>query len=465
MARATFPRSLWTVPAVLLALLALVLTPGWLAGRRAEADALRWLETGDAEHAAVQFAYAARHLPGRPDLWEQAGLAYLQAGFPAQAVEALSHGPLSEQGRIALGDAWLELDNEDEAVTAWQAAVPAPEAHRRLAQSAMRGSDLQSEADHWRALLISMPEDAEAHFRLGLILAATDPAGALPDLLTAARLDPVYDSRAQILRERIATGLLPDDLSYAFIQAGAGLLEIGEPDLAAIALHRAVELRPDYGEARALLGEALERTGADGLAQLQAGLSQVPDSALVQALNGAYWMRHGDADQAVMFFAQAAALEPDQPGWQASLAGALAQGGDLPAALEAQVRAVELAPQDAYYWRLLAVFSLTYSYDPEGIGLRAAQRAQELAPDDPLALDTLAWACLDLGMYNQAEAYLLRALEIDPQLASAHLHLAILALRLGRIADAHQSLLRAIDLDPEGAVGMQASDLMLRYFP
>ena len=459
-------RSLLSVPAVLLPLLVLILAPGWLAGRRAEARAVQALAAGDPAAAASDLAYAARHLPGRPDLWEQAGLAYLQAGLPQPAAESLARAArLSAQGQVALGDAWLQLGDEPRAVAAWQAAVPDAQAHRRLALVRQRQGDLQGEAGHWRALLESLPEDAGAHYRLGLILAATQPQDAIPDLLAAARIDPAYDGRVQVLRLRLTAGLTQDDPAYHFVTAGAGLLDVGEPALAVVALRQAVDLRPDYGEAHALLGAALERTGADGLSALQRAVRLAPDSPLVLALNGTYWMGHGDPAGAAAFFTQAAALEPAQPGWQAARAEALALSGDLPAALDAQLRAVELAPLDAHYWRLLAVFSLTYGYNPQGIGLPAAQRAQELAPDDPLVLDTLAWACLDLGLLNQAEAYLLRAVELDPGLASAHLHLGILSLRLGRAPEARQALLRASALDPAGAIGAQADNLLLRYFP
>ncbi len=59
-----------------------------------------------------------------------------------------------------------------------------------------------------------------------------------------------------------------------------------------------------------------------------------------------------------------------------------------------------------------------------------------------------------------AKKYISQALQVDPGLASAHLHQGIAWLLEGDIAAARQSLERASSLDSHGPVGEQARRLL-----
>ena len=73
-----------------------------------------------------------------------------------------------------------------------------------------------------------------------------------------------------------------------------------------------------------------------------------------------------------------------------------------------------------------------------------------LSPDDARAHDLRGWAAFRVGDYDTAESSLLRAISLDPALASAHYHLG----RLWAIQAAHQkareAFVRALDLDATG---------------
>ena len=93
------------------------------------------------------------------------------------------------------------------------------------------------------------------------------------------------------------------------------------------------------------------------------------------------------------------------------LGEAYAASGDLVAALEAYEDAVELAPQESTYWRLLALFSAENEVQVLDVGVAAGLKAVELAPRDPQALDALGWAYAQAGYLIKAEEALLRALD------------------------------------------------------
>jgi Flp pilus assembly protein TadD len=143
---------------------------------------------------------------------------------------------------------------------------------------------------------------------------------------------------------------------------------------------------------------------------------------------------------------------------------AFAASGDLVAALEAYERAVDLAPAESSYWRLLAVFSAENEVQVLEVGVAAGQKAVELSPKDPQALDALGWAYAQAGYLVKAEDALLKALDQSPQNATAHLHLGIVYLRWGQNALASQQLDRAVQADPGGGAGEAARKLLQMYY-
>jgi tetratricopeptide (TPR) repeat protein len=62
------------------------------------------------------------------------------------------------------------------------------------------------------------------------------------------------------------------------------------------------------------------------------------------------------------------------------------------------------------------------------VGLPAAQQVVLLGEEDSPSLDLLGWLLSLAARYDEAEQMLARALELDPQNASAHLHLGTLYL-------------------------------------
>ncbi len=457
---------------ILLLLLALILVPRPLAGA-ADLESAQRLETaGDYAAASAAYASAAARIPWRSDLWEQAGLAAWQDGEAEQAASlfplADAHHALSASGWLAYGDALAAQGDEASALHAWEQSLqqePSAEACLRLAQAARKTGDFPKAIDYLERAIALAPQAAEAHYQLGLLLAATAPGEALPELMQAATLDPDLDETVQSLRLELNRAFLVEDRAYQFTVSGRALASLGEWDLAAEAFRQAVEADAEYAEAWAWLGEARQQTGQDGRPQLIRALFLNPQSASVQALDGLYWLRQGEPEKALAAYGKAAALEPENAAWQTALGEAAAASGDMLKASQYYRRAVELAPDDPTTWRALALFSLENSTDVENTGLVAARHLLELAPDDWLTYDIAGQVATLLVAYVEAETHLLKAIELAPQEAAPHFHLALAYLESGQAALAYDKLQDTLSLDPDGPYGWQAQRLLEQYFP
>jgi len=466
-------RLFYYVPLILISLLIMAISPRLLAGWQDEMQARQTATAGEYFQAAILFESAAQRLPWRYDLWEQAGMAALTMGDWDGAIRFLdkagTKGLLSYQGKIAMGDAYEKKGDLESAIKIWKGALSVyetkAEVYDRLAQAYHSLRDFTAEEGELRDLLALQPQNASTHYRLGLLLAAKRPEEAVSELILSASLEPELDPQVQILRAGLDTALLEDDHAYRLVVSGQALAAIKEWGLAAQAFSQAIAIRADYAEAWAMLGETIQNLDQDGLPYLDKALSLDPDSVLVHALRGLYWQRQKESKKALAEFQMVVILEPENPAWLAALGDAYAQYGDLPPALEAYQHAVSLVPNDPLYWRLLAVFCSQFDVQVNEIGLPAAVHAISLAPKDALARDAAGWVFLTLGIYNMAEEQLLLAVELEPNLASAHFHLALLYLQKNQMNLAYEHLVRVRDLDNNGILGQQAARLLDQYYP
>jgi len=129
-------------------------------------------------------------------------------------------------------------------------------------------------------------------------------------------------------------------------------------------------------------------------------------------------------------------------------------------ALGAYEFAASINEQDGFYWHALANFCARNNINITDVGIPAAQRALFLAPDDPLALDTLGWLLSLDGRFFESEKFLLEALQKAGDFASVHFHLGLLYLEKDELDLAYEHLLKARDLG-----STEAEALLLNYFP
>ncbi len=456
---------------IMLAALVFVPRPVWGIVERTRAE--QAAAAGEYKQAAAAFEQAAERLPWQGELWEKAGEAFLQAKAYADAeadyARAEAQGALSITGQMHRGDAAMAMDEPEAAVRLWKQALehggdPAA-LNLRLAHGYQALSDFSGEAQAWQEYLTLVPKNSEALYRYGLLLAASSPEKALPELVKAGELDPDLDASVQDLRTALNTALLSDNPAYRLVVAGQSLGAQGHWDLATWAFQNAVTANPGYAEAWAWLGEAKQQAGGDGTHEIDIARSMNPKSALVQSLYGVYLQRQKQPVLALNAFLTAANLEPDNPAWQMALGRAYELTDDLVEALAHYQRATALASKDASTWRALAEFSLRDSVDLSGVGLPAANRLADLAPKDWRSFDIEGQLAFETGDMGSAEAILNKAVALDPTQAAPLLHLGILYLARGERAKAFAHLTVARDFDPNGPSGWQARRLLEEFFP
>ena len=139
--------------------------------------------------------------------------------------------------------------------------------------------------------------------------------------------------------------------------------------------------------------------------------------------------------------------------------------GDLSTAASFYAWAIKLAPDEAVYLRYLVSFSLNYSYQIEQIALPAARQAVVLAPRDSETLDLMAQVLMKQGDLSNAERFLHRALQYQPDFSPAILHLGIVHLSQNNLALAQQEFQQVLLLAPGSPAAEQAQRLLDTYFP
>ncbi|MBI3160796.1 MAG: tetratricopeptide repeat protein [Chloroflexi bacterium] len=327
------------------------------------------------------------------------------------------------------------------------------------------GLDLTARIENLTAALAAEPNDAAAHFSLGLLLALDQPEQATAHLRRAAELDSAYQGASQSVRSALAQVTLQTDPAYAAILIGQALAAQGEWPAAEAAFQRSADLAPDYAEAWAFLAEARQQNGQDGYPALQNALAANPASLAANLYAALYWRRQNDPGRAIVYLETAAALDPDNPAIQADIGQTLVALGEVQTALEHFARVTELAPGDPNSWRLLALYSIENDVQVEQFGLPAARQHLLMLGEDPGALTLMARAYSLLADSFNAEKFFQRALTAGPEHAETRLYLGLFRITQGRMEDARAALEQAQSLGADTPIAEQAAEYLAFYFP
>ncbi len=411
--------------------------------------------------AADALADAAARLPYDAYANHRAGLSEISAERFGEAVRHLLLAAALEgftpARRVALGDAYAGLEDPAAAREQWALALaetPNDDALlARLANSYEAAGQYPEAIATLNELARVRGNDTSVFYRLALLTAATAPDEASSRLALAAEVAPELAPATSLLMDAIEAGRASGDAAYTFGRVGYALIQLSEWPLAEVALTQAVNRNGEYADAFAYRGLAQDMQEKDGLPSYEAALALAPDSPLAQFLMGLHWRRRGDSNSALPYLKTAQALDPQNPAVAAEIGGAYAALGDLTSAEIWFAEAVRKDEQNPNFWLLLARFYVDHEYHMEDLGLPAARMAVGLNPNSALAADALGYALVLTGDLVNAEKMLLRALELDNDLASGYYHLGLLYAKQMRWADAAIVLDHAIKLDPDGTYG------------
>jgi Flp pilus assembly protein TadD len=363
-----------------------------------------------------------------------------------------------------LGEAYWGSEQKESALAEWEKALALNPGLNDVLVRLWRGYyeigkwDLAADAIGRR--LARQADDTEAKYALALIRAAQNPGGAL-DLLSELKTAPSpIGENAQSLEAVIRTAVTKRVPEYIFASTGEELIRLGETGLAKEALHRAIERNPNYGEAYALLGVAQETSGENPEESYRKGVALAPNSALACLVYGAWLRRQGESALARWWLLQAWVRRPGDWTIAAELAQVDFSQGRLQEAESWVLQAVQASPNEPEAWIALASFYIENDYRIEESGIPAARQAVILDPKNDRALDVLGYGWYKMGDFYMAERLFLRAIEQNPNSASAHLHLGMAYREEGRFAEAEGEWETALRLDPKGLSGSRARGLL-----
>lgn len=387
---------------------------------------------------AQVFLYALADLDGWNATRREQLEIVLAATGESERARALLHASLAQQpenARALQSLAYQQIDQR-----AWQ------DAHSTLAR-----------------LLDVAPENAEAAYLAGLLIAPEDPEQARTYLARAGK-----DARWQTAADVILAALQAYDslaLTDAHTRLGVALVGLGEWEFAERAFDMALAVNAVNPTALAYRGFSLDQQGRDGLPDLQAALAMSPNDATIYYLLGQHWRLVDDRQAAYDAFYRAHWLDLDNPALAAEVGISLEQLNDDDGAEEWLTRAVDLAPDDVRWAQLLAGFYVDdASQDQlEARGLTFIELAVERAPDDVELRACLGGAHYRLSHYDQAEDELVAAIQLNPDSVRAHYYLGRVREATGDVEGAVDSYLFVVGLaDRSSGFGLLADAALQR---
>ena len=277
-------------------------------------------------------------------------------------------------------------------------------------------------------------------------------------------------------------------IADSYLALAAALQQQDANDFALIMLRLALDLRPDFTEARILSAEinmagkhytqATEALAAvpvndpltpmvrmqrarilDQLGKTDAALSELdeitkayPNSPLPEIQKGDILRGKKRFPDAIVAYDAAIARinAPRRSAWPLFFSRGVAheRAGQWPLAEADMRRALELAPDQPSVLNYLA-----YSWADQGVHLPEArkmiERAIEQQPKDPAIIDSLGWVMFRQGQPSDAELLLEQAVSLQPEDATINAHLGEAYWAVGRRLEAVFQWRRALTLDPE----------------
>ena len=394
----------------------------------------------------------------------------LTADDPLRALNYLNlSSPLASVQGCLRSRALLAIGNLDQAATTWRKtgetcpnAIPFLDT---LAQAYLQEDDPISARAIFEELLSLEPLHEDALYSFALITSSSNPEEALSYLLRIDALSPGAKPLSNALIQTIESALALGDPSYTLAQVGQTFARHGEWQIATWAFQNALTLNPEYIEARAYLGLALDRSGRDGLQYLMKAVEAANSAALPRIFLAMHWQELGQPEIALQQLEIASQLEPTNPAVNAELGSVYSALGDTRSAIAAYRQATDLAPKDSRFWILLAQYSLTNEIEVPTLGLPAARNAVVLNPNDPTSLDALGYAHFLLGNFRLSERLLWHAINLEPQRADIQYHMGLLRYAQGEDQKARAAFSIAILLDPGGPIGQLADRILINLRP
>ena len=322
---------------------------------------------------------------------------------------------------------------------------------------------IDTAADFFGQAVKLSPDDARHHQRLGEALSKLGETDkALGALREALRLAPHnMNIRCSLAGVQARAGdwpaaketmtlvvKKPKAMAAHFDLLGLACQQLGQLDEAASAFRKAVQLEADYANAWLSLGTIALQRG--NLAEAESCLGKLdrlaPRHASTELFAGDLAMQKGDVRDALGRYRAGLAASPDDHHLQGRLALALAESGDIPAALDAmEVIAAKGMPLEWVMERLgrMMVRQKQWQMAKDSLELTVGRD-----PDNFVAWNMLVVVYGKMGEADKAQQAAETVFAKQPDNTQVMSNLASLYSRQARTGEAISLLRKALALDP-----------------
>jgi tetratricopeptide (TPR) repeat protein len=384
------------------------------------------------------------------------------------ATDLSKDAPTSGKIQLLAGQAFLLKGNLDEALTHLQRAAQADPGSEN-AQLAMARLELLRKhyaavLEHANTALAIHPNDANARLFRVIGLTGTRSYGAAKTEAEQLARDTKDAPQVEMQLGVIALGQGRYGEAEALfrklykegspdLQPLAGLVNTYEaehkPDQALALMREETQRSPDSKGKEALLVATAEAAGKDevALSELQKMATQNPASPDLQIRIGALQEKAGNLPEALRAFERARQLAPDRKGINALIASIEERSGNRTEAIASYRKALAKSPDDPTALNNLA-FLLADTGGDTKEALQMVSQALRKAPDVPQLRDTLAW--IHVKRHNTAEALpILQALTNNhPENNTFRYHYAVALIQSGDRAKAREQAETALSQKP-----------------
>lgn len=217
---------------------------------------------------------------------------------------------------------------------------------------------------------------------------------------------------------------------------------------------QAIKIKPKFADSYNNLGFVMRKQNnvKQAIEYFRMAIKLKPDLAGAYTNLGLAMQAQGNYDEAIANLSRAVQLQPDEIKPRSDLTNALILSGKLNDAAEQLRRIIKMRPDTVSSMNTLALLIANH---PEIKGrdvneaVRLARRACELTNDsNAVYLKTLAIIYSSAGRYSEAADNAEAALNIDPNLVSAHKALEVALLAGGHFRKAVVHMKRFLEIDP-----------------
>jgi tetratricopeptide (TPR) repeat protein len=401
------------------------------AGRLAEVQVLlgtALARVGRVDEALPRFEAAIRMRPEAPEPYYKLGLAYQKKQAWAEARAALEkalerHSTPPSEYYLAIGEVYRRLGLHSEAKNAFKQSLqtenPEP-GHMAMGGLLMEARRYGEAATEFEQVLKRNPSSKDAALNLAFALYKGG------------------NHQAALERLRILeTGPAPPDTAFYYTVLGNVLAKLGQWDQALEALRKGTELEPRHLDLYFQMGLVMLNAGAlqDASDLLKRVSARHPNSATLRVGLAQVCLAGDQLEAAERHLHEAIRMNPEYDEPHFLLGHCYLELNRFDQALDSYSKAIERNPDRAdFYFGLGTVLLKQGKRDA---ALLEFQKAAELEPAAE-TLHQVASIYMDKESYGQAEAALIKAVELEPNHAPSHYVLYRLYFRRGDAAKAAQ---------------------------